>query len=131
MKKSYICLIMLLLLLLLAACTEREDMTTVKNGIYLMEREASEERIAPRVNIDDDRISFSYDLLSSYFSVGTYEIDEKRLIMTTDDQLHTYVFEIDGNNLVFQASGSSGVKLLNNRIGIEVTDQAVFKLQEH
>jgi len=131
MKRSYIYLVMLLMLILLAACNGREDTTTVKKGIYLMEHEASEEGIAPRVNIGDDGISFMYDLLSSYFPVGTYEIEEKRLIMTTDDKLHTYTFEIDGDHLVFQAGESSRVNLLNNRIGIEVTDQAVFKLQDH
>lgn len=131
MKKPHGYLILLLMLILLASCNGREDTTTVKKGIYLMEHRVSEEGIAPRVNIGDDGISFMYDLLSSYFPVGTYEIEEKRLIMTTDDNLHTYTFEIDGDHLVFQASASSRVNLLNKRVGIEVTDQAVFKLQEH
>ncbi|SDZ15055.1 alpha/beta fold hydrolase [Tindallia californiensis] len=114
-----------------ASCNESEDIPTVKNGTYVMEHGASEEGISPQVTISDDLISFSYDLLSSYFPVGTYEIEKQHLTMMTDDKLYRYTFQIDGDTLIFLADESSTIKLTNDKIGIAVADQAKFKRQEH
>jgi len=130
MKKIILSLIAVLVLILLASCTIKNDTSTVKEGTYEMEHETSEVPISPQLTISEDRISFSYDLLSSYFPVGSYTIENPRLTMMTDDKLYQYTFEINGDSLVFLQNESSAVKLLNKRMGIAITDQAVFTLKD-
>ena len=130
MRRGFACLIMGAALLLLTSCNINDETTTVENGTYVMQHEASEGAILPRVTISDDQISFSYDMLSSYLPVGTYTIEDHRLTMLTDDKSHQYVFQIEGETLVFLESQSSAVKLMNDKIGVAITDQAVFQLKE-
>lgn len=129
MKKALASLVAVLLLLL-TSCTIGNETATVKNGTYVMVQDASEEVMLPRVAVSEDRISFSYDVLSSYLPVGSYEVEGHRLKMMTDDGLHQYVFEIEGETLIFLEEESSKVKLTNEKIGTAVTDQTVFQLQE-
>jgi hypothetical protein len=50
--------------------------------------------------------------------------------MKTDDDLYHYVFRIDGDKLLFQKDESSSVKLIDDRLGVKITDGAVFQLEE-
>jgi hypothetical protein len=93
-----------------------------------MEQEDTEEILLPHVTITDDEILFSYNLLSSYLPLGTYQIDDDILTMTTDDNKYIYVFQIDGDNLIFQRNKSSSA--LCGRFGVEVTDNAKFHLED-
>lgn len=130
MRKRSVCLMAGVVLFLLTACNINDETTMVENGTYVMAHEASEAAILPRVTISDDQISFTYDMLSSYLPVGTYTIEDHRITMLTDDKLHQYVFQIEGETLVFLENQSSKVKLLNDRMSVAITDQTVFRLQE-
>ncbi len=62
---------------------------------------------------------------------GTYTIEDDILTMRTDDKQYTYVFQIDGDKLIFQKNNSSEVNLIDTRFGISLTDNAIFKLKEN
>lgn len=127
MKKAGISFI-IILVLLLSGCKSNEDIVNVKNGTYIMVQEDTEEVLLPRITISDEKIMFTYDFLSSYMPYGTYSIDDDILTMTTNDNQYSYVFRIDGDNLVFQKDESSTVRLIDDRLGERITDKAVFHL---
>ncbi len=62
--------------------------------------------------------------------LGTYSIDDDVLTMKTNDNNYTYVFQIDGDSLIFQQDKSSFVDLTNDRFGLKVIDKAKFHLVE-
>ncbi len=129
MKLTSISFIMFMIFVL-SGCNSNNDSDTVKNGTYVMEQEETEEVFLPCVKVSDDEIVFSYDLLSSYLSIGTYLIDDGKLTMTTDDNKYNYVFQIDGDDLVFQKNESSSVNLIDGRFGVKVADNAKFHLKD-
>lgn len=63
------------------------------------------------LNIDghEGTFSFTYSGFSSYWPVGNYEVRNGELILRTGDGQNIYVFQIDGNNLIFDASQSSWI----------------------
>jgi hypothetical protein len=128
MKKRNFSLIIILLFLLLIACNLDNDTITVKDGIYVLEQTGVESVLVPRVRIDKDNISFSYDLISSYLAVGHYKIAEDRLTMTTNDGKYKYVFKIDSDQLFFQENESSEVTLIDEKLGVKITNNSKFKL---
>lgn len=79
---------------------------------------------------DDGKFTFSYDLLSSYLTYGTYTINEGRLTARTDDGRYHFVFTADKGQLIFLQEESSKVSLIDNKIGIPVSDGAVFAAKE-
>ena len=73
------------------------------------------------------RFQFAYDMLSSYVSLGFYTIRDNILTAITDDGRFQYCFEIiDGNTLRFLQDKSSDVSLIDERLGIPITDRALF-----
>lgn len=62
--------------------------------------------------------------LSSYLGVGTYQIQDGRLIATTGDREFQYVFQIEGENLTFDKQQSSEL------MGVPFADGAVFEKTE-
>lgn len=128
MKKILLSFMILFMFFLFSGCNSNNDTDTVKNGTYVMEQEGIDELFLPCVNISDDDILFSYDFLSSYLTIGSYLIEDGKLTMTTDDNKYTYVFEIDGDDLIFQKNESSPVNL-KDRNGVKVTDNAIFHLK--
>jgi hypothetical protein len=130
MKKIGISFIMALIFLLLTGCNSNHDTQTVKNGTYIMAQGSTETIFIPNVTISDDKISFSFDPLSSYLPRGSYSIEDDILTMTTDDNMYSYVFQIDGDNLIFKKDESSLVRLIDSRLGVSVTDQSKFHLED-
>lgn len=68
---------------------------------------------APKITFDlnSNRFTFTYDLLSSSENTGTIEIKNGKVIATTDNQQDTYIFEIvDNDTLRFVQKGSSEVE---------------------
>jgi len=124
-------MVLVLVLLLLTSCNSNNDTITVKDGTYVLEQSGTEAAISPCVIISDDNISFTYDSLSSYLPVGVYTIEEDKLTMMTNDKFYKYIFRIDGDELIFQKNESSEVKLTDDRIGIKLTNNAVFKLKKN
>jgi len=83
----------------------------------------SEEPSKPIVLLKDgNRFTFTYSLLSSYYAIGSYEIDDGNLILKTDDGEYKYVFKIKDNTLIFNAKESSEIPSYAN-----VPDGAVFE----
>jgi len=90
-------------------------------GNYIMQE--SEEPSKPIVLLkDNNRITFNYSLLSSYYAIGSYEIDDGNLILTTDDGEYKYVFKIKDKTLIFNAKESSEIPSYAN-----VPDGAIFE----
>lgn len=56
-----------------------------------------------------NRFTFTLSLFSSYLPMGTYEEDDKYVILKTDDGKNTYTFEKSKGNLIFSAEKSSTV----------------------
>lgn len=117
---------MILIFLMLLGCNSNNNSTnnsnTVKDGQYLMEQPFMG---SPVINISDGKILLS-DLASSVFNFGisgTYLIEADLLTMTTDDNKYIFVFQIDGNNLIFQKSESSPDEYFE----IRITDKAKFQ----
>lgn len=81
------------------------------------------------LNTIDNTFSFSYDVLSSYLSIGAYKESQDRLELITDDGEYHYVFDIvDKSTLKFNKDESSNVTLIDNRMGIELSNGAEFIL---
>lgn len=55
------------------------------------------------------RFSFTLSICSSYLPMGTYEEDDKYVILKTDDGKNKYTFEKDKGDLIFVAEKSSPV----------------------
>ena len=90
-------------------------------GTYIMRE--SKETSKPIVLLKDgNRFTFTYSLLSSYYAVGSYEIDDGNLILKTDDGEYKYEFKIKDNTLIFNAKESSEISSYAN-----VPDGAVFE----
>lgn len=55
------------------------------------------------------QFTFTYSLLSSYFAAGTYREDREFITAYSDDGKSKYVFEKEGENVVFMADKSSEI----------------------
>ena len=130
MKKIWVGLITVLILLLCASCNFNNVTSTVKDGTYVLEQTGKNAVTLPNVTISNEYISFTYDFLSSYLPIGTYKIENNILTMTTNDGKYKYVFQINKDKLIFKRNKSSEINLKNDRLGIKITDNAIFKLKK-
>ena len=87
-------------------------------------------KVEQRVTIVGDKITFSYDFLSSYASIGTYSIDRSVLTMITDDEMYSYKFKIGEESLYFIEDESSEIKLTDETLGYEIEDNIEFRWRE-
>ena len=81
----------------------------------------------------DGTCQFTYSLFSSYIADGTYELTDKTLTIKTYDIDNVYIFEVQGSNLVFDASKSSKIPEYrysgdSEKTACPVPDGAVFEL---
>lgn len=130
MKKILLVFILLLVQLQLLACSANKETSIIKEGTYVLEQSESNQMNVPTILIEEGNyFTFSYDILSSYFTKGTYELKDNIATMTTEDGLYSYVFLIENGSLIFQKDKSSDIKLNDERMGIQITDQAKFKIQ--
>ncbi|KAB1438460.1 hypothetical protein [Candidatus Galacturonibacter soehngenii] len=129
MKKILLVFILLLLPLQLLACSTNKETSIIKEGTYVLEQSDSNQINVPTIMIEGNHFTFSYDILSSYLSNGTYDLKENIATMTTEDGLYSYVFLVENGVLIFQKDKSSDVKLTDESMGIEIIDQAKFKIQ--
>lgn len=97
---------------------------------YYMQRSDDSPLIPCLTLSDDGTFTFSYDLLSSYLSCGTYTIENGRLMARTDDGLHHFVFQAEKGQYIFLQKESSEISLIDKNIGIPVKDKAVFAPEE-
>ncbi len=93
------------------------------------------ELVDPAVTLDNGRFQFNWSLFSSYIARGSYKTVGDTLILETDDGVNTYLFRIEENSIVFDASQSSKIPSYKYYSGAEplpaVPDGATFnKLKE-
>lgn len=131
MYKRVISLSIILVLIFFILYNYNNETASLKNGTYVLEQSVKETVLSPRITISGDEIIFSYDSLSSYLPIGVYKIEEDLLTMTTNDKKYKYVFEIDGDKLIFMKNESSKVNLIDERFGIKIKNNAEFKLIEN
>ena len=78
-----------------------------------------------------NRFQFTYSVLSSYIAVGNYELTDDKLTLKTDDGNNIYVFNVEGNTFVFDASKSSEIPKYAYSSGAKaecpVPDGAIFE----
>ena len=102
------------------------------SGEYVMVVDNLEEGNAlPKITYNDytKEFTFTYDLLSSYLSVGKVKQVGNKKIMTTNDEKYKYVFEIlNTYTLKFVANESSSVQLIDKNLGIPIEDGAIFQI---
>jgi hypothetical protein len=120
--------ISLLLMISVSSCDQTSKKTEINDGKYTLKVSEKENvgAIVPAITISDGTFTFSYDSLSSYLSYGEYDIQDDRLILTTEDEKYQYTFQINGKSLFFIEEESSDVKLLDANLGIQVVDRAEF-----
>ncbi len=133
MKKHIVFITVLFCILMLMACNKSDTSITITSGNYKMElsqEQQNGEKIAPviTINIDDKSFLFSYDVLSSYINIGTYEINDNILTATTSDEKYHYVFEIvDENTLSFLEEQSSKITVFDTAFSVVPQNGAIFK----
>ncbi len=99
--------------------------------IYAYQNPASDVAVQIMLSQSDDRFSFAWSPLSSYFAYGKYELTEDRLTLKTDDGENIYVFDRRDDGFAFDEENSDKIpaykaseesdKLIN-----PVPDGAVF-----
>jgi len=73
---------------------------------------------------DDGQFQFIFSPLSSYIAIGSYTIENDRLILHTNDGMFVYVFDMVDDTLVFDAEAST------DRVWYSgITDGSVFVQQ--
>ena len=72
------------------------------------------------------RFTFVFSPISSTIHMGSYEIRDNTLILTTDDGNNSYFFLIEGNSLIFRAERSTSIQKFRD-LNI-VHDKTVFSL---
>lgn len=61
------------------------------------------------LNFEDKSFSFSYNALSSYLPMGTYEMTDKKLVLKTDGGKETYFFNRRDEKYIFDFKASIGL----------------------
>lgn len=106
------------------------EITTDGDYSLFLPSEEQPQKILPSLKLSQNgKFTFSYDVLSSYFSYGDYEIENNRLIAVTEDQKYHYQFiTTDYGALLFDAQNSSDVLLTDPKQSFNesVVDGSVF-----
>lgn len=69
--------------------------------------ESSNEYVKPYINLKNGRFHFFTSVYSSYICAGEYELTKEKLTLKSDDGRYTFVFKVEGENMVFDAKNSS------------------------
>lgn len=98
----------------------RGEQVQVALGDYVWSGEEQVQTAAIRLQ-QENEFRMMLSPLSSYYGIGTYQIQDGRLIATTDDREFQYVFQIEGETLAFDEQRSSEL------MGVPFSDGAVFE----
>ena len=83
----------------------------------------SEEMMKPTVTLyDNGCFSFTFSMISSYFGFGSYEIENDRLTLRTDDGKFIYVFDMVDHKLILDGKASSDMVWFS-----DIRDGSVFE----
>lgn len=112
------------------ADASKSDVTLA--GVYEMTVSGGE-TYAPKLTLDEKgEFTFSYDVLSSYFPYGSYELSGTVLTAVTSDGKYHYQFTLaESGELVFHEAQSSKITLTDVRMGVTVKDGSVFVKREN
>ena len=111
---------------------DKAEISSVKNYYMNAEELGKTEQSLPCLTLlDKENFVFSYDVLSSYIPMGTYEITDGELIATDKEKGSRYVFEVvDENTLKFIQEKSADVSLTEENAGAVITDGALFERKQ-
>ena len=86
------------------------DMGDAPEIYYVRERatdlEAFDYHTVLQLNTEDHTFALGYDMLSSYLPYGAYQETGTQIVCKTDDGEYTFIFNKEGQDLLFQAEGS-------------------------
>jgi hypothetical protein len=122
LKKLIFCTLVILCTLFCGCSSQNLESLTL--GKYQLENASGV--TAPYVLLEGNKFIFQYSVASSYFNRGTYKIEDNTLILTTEDEAYTYVFQIDNEKLCFNLKSSS--KLTEYKGETPIEDGAKFIL---
>ena len=81
--------------------------------------------------LDQGQFTFVYDPLSSYLNWGYFTRKGNRLICTTEDGFHTFLFDvIDSETVAFVASGSEELMVFEEITSDQIVDGTRFHLRK-
>lgn len=111
---------------------DKAEISSIKNYYMNAEELGKTEQSLPCLTLlDKENFVFSYDVLSSYIPMGTYEITDGELIATDKEKGSRYVFEVvDENTLKFIQEKSADVSLTEENAGAVITDGALFERKQ-
>lgn len=109
----------------------KSSIDTSKNiNAYHMKVEDETVGLIPSLYLDMDKktFSFQYDILSSYYNYGNFEIsDNKKQIICYDSESEKiFVFDKHDDYLTYNFDFSTNVKLVNNDVGYQITEDSIF-----
>jgi hypothetical protein len=106
MKKKLVAVLIVALIVITTGCSNKEELAL---GKYIAE-EGRPGDVAWVSLLEDNEFVFNRGSATSHRPMGNYHIEDEKLILTghSDD---VYVFEIDGDNLIF-ASGELAERLV-------------------
>lgn len=111
------------------ADASKSDVTLA--GVYEMTVSGGE-TYAPKLTLDEKgEFTFSYDVLSSYFPYGSYELSGTVLTAVTSDGKYHYQFTLAESGELFHEAQSSKIMLTDVRMGVTVKDGSVFVKREN
>lgn len=128
MKKIAFFMVIVSSFLLFTACSSNKA-TIISDGTYTLNVEENEAS-APSVTISDGTFTFTFDLLSSYSNNGSFLLKDDILTLTTNDKKFIYQFKVEGDTLIFDEKNSSSVKLIDEQLGVQLTDGDTLHLVE-
>lgn len=111
--------------------TAKENIFT-KSQVYYYEKTDSYGGFYPVLSLDylNNSFTFSVSPLSSYLSIGKFELKDDVLTCKTNDGAYTYVFKKQDDSLYFDSQKSSNVRLYDKSgKGSTLADESLFRLR--
>ncbi len=111
--------------------TAKENIFT-KSQVYYYEKTDSYGGFYPVLSLDylNNSFTFSVSPLSSYLSIGKFELKDDILTCKTNDGAYTYVFKKQDDSLYFDSQKSSNVRLYDKSgKGSTLADESLFRLR--
>ena len=124
-KKIAIIISIATIILVLASCATNQA-STLNPGQYVIKGEKSIFDLKVEI-FESGEFTFHFSMLSSYFPHGKWNVKGNRLELKTDDGMNIYMFDIDGDNLIFDQPNSSEIKQYQG--DTILNDKDVFKLE--
>ena len=106
------------------------DQISLKTGTYVIESSSNTLNIPYLALKDNNEFVFQFSVFDSNVPIGTYEIKDNLLILTSsneDKRKATFVFEINDKKLIFKEKESNSLPDFSNK---DIYDGVTFTLAE-